>query len=155
MGRGQVDLIQDGHQLEVVLQRHIGVGEGLGLHALRGVHHEDGTFTGGEAAADLVGEVHMARGVDEVELVHLAVLGGVVHGDGAGLDGDAAFPLDVHVVEDLVLHRPLVHALGQLEDAVGQGGFAVVDVRDDAEVADVVSCHVVPPKFIGSSLRRP
>ena len=96
----------------------------------------------------------MARGVDEVELVHLAVLGGVVHGDGAGLDGDAAFPLNVHVVEDLVLHRPLVHALGQLEDAVGEGGFAVVDVRDDAEVADVVSCHVVPPKFIGSSPRR-
>ena len=155
MGRRQVDLIQDGHQLEVVLQRHIGVGEGLGLHALRGVHHEDGTLAGGEAAADLVGEVHMARGVDEVELVHLAVLGGVVHGDGAGLDGDAALPLNVHVVEDLVLHRPLVHALGQLEDAVGQGGFAVVDVRDDAEVADVVSCHVVPPKFIGSSLRRP
>ena len=149
MGGRQVDLVQDRHQLEVVFQRHIGIGEGLSLHTLGGVHHEDSAFTGGEAAADFVSEVHVARGVDEVELVHLAVLGGVVHGDGAGLDGDAAFPLDVHVVEDLV------HALGQLEDAVGQGGFAVVDVRDDAEVADVVSCHVVPPKFIGSSLRRP
>ena len=154
VGRGQVDLVQDRHQLEVVFQRHIGIGEGLGLHALGGVHHEDSALAGGEAAADFVSEVHVARGVDEVELVHLAVLGGVVHGDGAGLDGDAAFPLDVHVVEDLVLHRPLVHALGQFEDAVGEGGFAVVDVRDDAEVADVVSCHVVPPKFIGSSPRR-
>ena len=51
----------------------------------------------------------------------------------------AAFPLDVHVVEDLVLHRPLVHALGQLEDAVGDRRLAVVDVRNDREVADVGS----------------
>ena len=40
----------------------------------------------------------MARGIDKVELVGLAVLGGIVHGDGTGLDGDAALALDVHVV---------------------------------------------------------
>ena len=128
-----------------MLQRHVGVGQRLGLHALGGVHHQDGTLAGGQAAADLVGKVHMARGVDKVELVGLAVLGGVVHGHGAGLDGDAALPLDVHVVQDLVFHGALVHALGQLQNTVRQGGFAVVDVCNDAEIADVVSCHVVPP----------
>ena len=141
VGRGQVDLVQDGHQLQVMLQRHISVGQCLGLHALGGVHHQDGTLAGGQAAAHLVGKVHMARGVDEVELVGLAVLGGVVHGHGAGLDGDAALPLDVHVVQDLVFHGALVHALGQLQNTVREGGFAVVDVCNDAEIADVVSCH--------------
>ena len=87
----------------------------------------------------------MARGVDEVELVGLAVLGSVVQGNGAGFDGDAALPLDVHVIEDLILHDALVHALGQLQNAVRQGGLAVVDVCNDAEIADIVSCHVVPP----------
>src|SRR5699024_936463 len=138
VGAGQVDLVQHRHQLQVVLQGHVGVGQGLRLHPLGGVHHQDGALAGGQAAADLVGKVHMARGVDQVQLIGLAVPGGVVHGDGPGLDGDAAFPLDVHIVQDLVGHGPLVHALGQLQDAVGQGGFAVVDVRDDAEIADVL-----------------
>ena len=151
VGAGQVDLVQDGHQLQIMLQCHVGVGQGLGLHALRGVHHQNGTLAGSQTAAHLVGKVHMARGVDEVEFVGLAVLGGVVHGHGAGLDGDAALTFDVHVVEDLVLHGALVHALGQLQDAVRQGGLAVVDVGDDAEVADIVSCHVVPPVGIYAS----
>ena len=60
-----------------------------------------------------------------------------VQGNGAGFDGDAALPLDVHVIEDLILHDALVHALGQLQNAVRQGGLAVVDVGYDAEVADV------------------
>ena len=153
VGGGQVDLVQDGHQLQVVLQGHVGVGEGLGLNALRGVHDEDRALTGGQTAADLVGEVHMARRVDEVELVGLAVLGGVVHGNGASLDGDATFPLDVHVVEDLVLHGALVHALGQFQNAVRQGGLAVVDVCDDAKIADVVSCHLfLQRKIVGGLL---
>ena len=142
VGTGQVDLVQDGHQLEVVLEGHIGVGEGLCLDALRGIDHKDRTLAGCQTAGDLVGKVHMTRGIDEVELVGLAVLGGVIHGHGAGFDGDAALPLDVHIVEDLILHDPLIDALGQLEDAVRQGGFAVVDVGDDTEIADVVSCHL-------------
>ena len=48
----------------------------------------------------------MARGIDEVELVGLAVLGGIVHGDSAGLDGDAALALNVQVVQNLVLSIP-------------------------------------------------
>jgi len=47
----------------------------LGFYALGGVHHEQAAFAGGEAAADLVGEVHVAGGVHEVELVGLAVVG--------------------------------------------------------------------------------
>ena len=128
-----------------MLQRHVGVGQRLSFHALGGIHHKDGTLAGGQTAADLVGKVHVARGIDEVELVGLAVLGGIVHGDGAGLDGDAALALNVHVVQNLVFHGALVHTLGQLQNTVRQGGFAVVDVCNDAEIADIVSCHVVPP----------
>ena len=61
VGAGQVDLVQDGYQLQVVLQSHVGVGQGLGFHALGGVHYQDSALTGGQAAGDLVGKVHMAR----------------------------------------------------------------------------------------------
>ena len=83
----------------------------------------------------------MARGVDQVEHVVLAVRGAVVHADRLQLDGDAALALQVHRVEDLVVHLALrVTAPVSFEQPVGQGGFAVVDVGDDAEVAD--SCGI-------------
>jgi hypothetical protein len=52
------------------------------------------------------------------------------------LDGDAAFALDVHAVQVLGPHLPLLDHAGDLQHAVGKGRLAVVDVRDDAEVPD-------------------
>ena len=83
----------------------------------------------------------MAGSVDEVELVGLAVLRGVHHADGVGLDGDAALALKVHGIKDLLLHLAHGQRPGQLQQAVGQRGFAMVDVRDDREVADVGGVH--------------
>src|SRR3546814_10234656 len=54
-----------------------------------------------------------------------------------GLDGDAAFALDRVVVEHLGFHLARGQASAQLDDAVGQGRLAVVDVGDDREIADV------------------
>ncbi len=53
-----------------------------------------------------------------------------------GLDGDAALPLDIHPVQVLGAHRPLLDHTGELQHAVGQRRLAMVDVRDDAEVPD-------------------
>ena len=61
----------------------------------------------------------------------------VHHADGVGLDGDAAFALEVHGVEDLGLHLARGDGAGELEEPVGEGGLAVIDVGDDGEVADV------------------
>ena len=63
----------------------------------------------------------MTRRVDEVELVGLTVVGVVHHADGVGLDGDAALPLDVHGIEQLVLHVALIDGARELQDAVGDG----------------------------------
>ena len=73
----------------------------------------------------------MARGVDEVEVVGLAVVGLVVHPDGPGLDGDAPLPLQLHIVQQLGLHLPLLHRAADLDHAVGQRGFAVVDMGNN------------------------
>ena len=58
------------------------------------------------------------------------------HPHGLALDRDAALALDVHPVEVLRAHRPVVDDAGDLQHPVGQGRLAVVDVGDDAEVAD-------------------
>ena len=80
----------------------------------------------------------MAGRVDQVQVVGLPVGGPVLDPHGLRLDRDPALALEVHRVEHLRLHLLRVDRPGDLEDAVGQGRLAVVDVGDDREVADVV-----------------
>ena len=54
------------------------------------------------------------------------------------LDRNAAFAFQVHVVQELVHHFVLGNGLGQFNHSVGQGGFAVIDVGDNAKIADIV-----------------
>jgi len=92
-----------------------------------------------QCTAHLVGEVDVAGGVDEVQHDLGADPVDVGHPRQPhvlGLDGDAAFALDVHPVQVLRPHLPGVDHTGQLQHPVGQRGLAVVDVGDDAEVAD-------------------
>ncbi len=73
VGRGQVDLVEHGDDLEVVFDRLVAVGERLGLDALAGVHQQHRALAGRQRARDLVAEVDVARGVDELDQVALVV----------------------------------------------------------------------------------
>ena len=79
----------------------------------------------------------MARRVDEIERVDLPVFGRIIQGDGVHLDRDAALALEVHRVEMLLFHLAHADRFRELEQPVGERGLAVVDVGDNAEVADV------------------
>jgi hypothetical protein len=76
--------------------------------------------------------------VDQVQDVGLTVLGGILDPHRVGLDGDAALTLDIHTVQELRLHVALGHRARHLDQTVGEGGFAVVDVGHDREIADAV-----------------
>ena len=126
-----------------MVQGEVGIGQGLGLHALGGVHHKHRPLAGGQRAAHLVVEVHVARGVDEVEAVGFPILGLVIHAHGPGLDGDAPLPLQIHVVQQLRCHLPLLHRAADFDHPVRQGGFAVVDVCNNGKVANFgLVCHM-------------
>ena len=137
VGRGQVDLVDKRDDLEVRVHRHHGVRDRLRLNALGCVDHEHRALACSQRAAHLVGEVDVPRGVDEVELVFLAVVGLVAHAYGLAFDRDAALALDVHRVEELGLHIALGDGARHLEDAVGKRRFPVVDMGDDGEVPDM------------------
>ena len=136
LGGGQVDLVDDRHDDEVVVGREVRVGERLRFDALGRVDDEDRALAGGERARDLVGEVDVAGRVDEVQDVLVAVLRLVPKRHGARLDRDAALLLEVHVVEHLLVHLARRDGVAPLQDAVGQRRLPVVDVGDDREVAD-------------------
>ena len=140
---GRSILLSAGISSRPGVDRQVGVGDGLRLHALAGVDEQQGAVAGGQRARDLVGEVDVARGVDQVEAVELAVLGGVLHADRLGLDRDAALALEVHGVEQLRAVVARIDRAGDLEDAIGQRRLPMVDVGDDREVADVGCgrCH--------------
>ena len=138
---GQVDLVDDRDDLEVVLDGEVGVGQRLRLDALRGVHEQQRALARRERARDLVREVDVARRVDQVEDVLLAGVRRVVQPDRMRLDRDAALALEVHRVEHLRFHLARLQRAGDLEEPVGQRRLAVVDVGDDREVADVAGIH--------------
>ena len=145
-GGRQVDLVQHRHDLVVVVERLIDIGERLRLDALAGIDDQQRALTGRQRAGDFVGEVDMARRVHQIEDVILAVPGVIIQPDRLRLDGDAALALDIHGIEHLFLarHFAVRQPAGHLDQAVGQRRFAMVDMRDDGEVADVgnrAGCH--------------
>ncbi|CAB4803220.1 unannotated protein [freshwater metagenome] len=75
----------------------------------------------------------MTGGVDQVNAVV-----SIVEANTLELDRDTPFTFNVHRVEILRTHLAGVDSATQLEQAVREGGLAVIDVGDDAEVADTV-----------------
>ncbi len=118
---------------------------GLGLDALLAVEHGNGAVEDAQRPLDLDREVDVAGCVDDVDLVVVPETG-----DRSGGDGDTTLLLLLHPVgggstvvglTDLVVHT------GVEEDALGRRGLAGIDVRHDADVADLVQvgqhflCH--------------
>ena len=137
----EVDLVDHRDHREVLLERQIDVGERLGLNAFGRVDDEQGALGRCEAARDLVGEIHVARRVDQVQLDLLTGGRRVLHAHRARLDRDPLLALQRHAVEQLRRHIARVDRPGHLEQAIRQRRLAVVDMRDDAEIADGKAVH--------------
>jgi hypothetical protein len=71
----------------------------------------------------------------------LSALGSILHGNWVGLDRNASFALEVHRIEKLFLRLALLDRSRDLQKAVGESRFTVVDVGDDAKVARVFYSH--------------
>ena len=141
VGALQIDFVDDRNNFEPVIDCEIRIGKRLGFDALRGIDDKQRALARSQGARHFVGKIHVARRVDQVELIRLTVLRGVGHADGVSLDGDAAFALQVHGIEHLGLHLAGSERPGKFQQAVRQRGLAVVDVRDDREIADESGVH--------------
>ena len=136
IGRGKVDLVDDRDDLELVLDREVGVRERLRLDPLRRIDDEHGSLARLQRARDLVGEVHVTRRIDQVQLMALPG-----HAHRLGLDRDPALALEIHRIEQLRAHVAVGDGVRELQNPVGQGRFPMVDVGDDREVADAALVH--------------
>ena len=78
----------------------------------------------------------MARGVNQVQVVRLPVIGGIAQAHRPGFDGNAPLPLQVHGIQNLVLHLPAVNGVALLQQPVRQGGLAMVNVGHNGKITD-------------------
>ena len=58
-------------------------------------------------------------------------------------DRDAFLPLQIHIVQHLILHIALTQGARQLQKPVRQRAFPVVDMGDYAEIPDVFHRHLL------------
>ncbi len=131
ISRGQVDFVQDRHDLEIIFECLVAIGQRLGLNALTRVDEENGTFARRERPRHFVPEVDVSGRVDQLENVVFEM-----HADVLRLDRDAAFALNVHGIEVLSAHEARINGTGDLQDPVGQRRLSVVHVGNNREITD-------------------
>ena len=132
-GVGAVHLVDHDDGLEPHLQGLRDHEFGLRQRALGGVDQDQRAIHHIEDALDLAAEIGVARRVDDIDAGVLPDQRGRL-----GEDGNAALAFEV-----VGIHCPLGDALivaeraGLLQKAVDQGGFAMVDMGNDGDVAQV------------------
>ena len=141
LGARQIDLVDDRLDLEIVVKGEINISEGLRLNTLGRIDNEHSPVAGCERARHFIIKVDMARRVDQVEDIFLPVVRPVDRPDRLGLDRDPALPLEIHVVEDLLLHLTLGQESCHLDNAVREGGLAVVYMGYYTKVPDIALIH--------------
>ncbi len=126
-----IDLVHDHQRHEPPLERLAEHEPRLWQRALRRVHQEDHPVDHGERPLHLTAEIRVARGVDDVDQQVLVVNRRVLR-----QDGDTALALEIGVVHH-ALDQALVDAENPAlpEQGVDERGLAMVDVRDDGNVA--------------------
>ena len=134
IGGCQIDLVDHGNDGELVVASQVHISQCLGLHSLNRIHHQKGSLAGCQAPRNFIGEVDMARGVDQVQFVQALVSGPIVDAYRCHFDGDATFPLQVHLVQKLGSHLTCFDCSRSFKKSVGQGGFAVINMSDNAEI---------------------
>ena len=135
---GQINLIEHRHNFMAGIEGLIDIGKGLRFNALRGIDNKQRAFTGCQRARDFIGKVHMAGRVHQIEDIILTILGPVIEAHGLGLDGDAAFTLDIHGIKHLLNHIAFCQAACRLNQTIRQRRLAVVDMRHNGEIANIV-----------------
>ena len=83
----------------------------------------------------------MTRSVDEIELVSFAVFRVVIERYALCFDGNTALAFQIHRVKNLGSHLTGGEATTNLNQAVRERRFTMVDVGDDGEISYVLHLY--------------
>ena len=134
-GRRHVNLVDNRNYLEVIIDSQIEIRNSLCLYTLCSVNHQQGTLTGSYGTRHFIREVHVSRGINEVQNIFFTLVH-ILHLDGVALNRNAALALQIHVVQHLSLRH--LDGLGELQQTVGQRRLPMVDMCNDAEISYMI-----------------
>ena len=146
---GAVTLVDEGQSRNVV-PAHLAVNsDRLTLDSRYGAEHQDRSIEHSKGTFHLHGEIDVARGVDDVDVLVFPFQIGR-----SGLNRDTTFTFEFHGVHgcsNAVFASHLmdgVNAVGVEEDPLSEGRLAAVDVGADANVAHLrnVLTHLSSPR---------
>src|SRR3989338_4754856 len=83
----------------------------------------------------------MARRINKIQFVYIPAGRLIRHPDSARLDSNAAFSLQIHVIQQLLPELSLVHSISNLKQSIRERGLAVIYMRDNAKIPYVVFIH--------------
>ena len=86
----------------------------------------------------------MPGGIDEIELVGLAVARRVIEGDTLCLDCYSALTLDIHRIEHLFLHLAGRKTPTVLNKTISQSRLAMINMGNNRKIADVPEARHSP-----------
>ena len=112
----------------------------LGLHAAYCAEGGDGAVEYAERTLHLDGEVHVSRGINQVNLILMVLVVPERRGSGRG-DGDTALLLLDHPVHGgaALVHLADFVGLARVEkDTLRCGGLTGIDVRHDTDITRIV-----------------
>ena len=139
---GAVDLVDHDDRLEAHREGLLGDEARLRHRAVHRVDQDQHRVDHRQHALDLAAEVGVARGVDDVDAVFLAVRRLPADRGVLGKDRDATFLFQVVAVHHAFGgDRALAEGARLLEQLVDEGGLAMVDVGDDGDVAELFDGH--------------
>jgi hypothetical protein len=131
-----VNFVDDNNRLGARFQRFTQDEPGLRLRTFGGIHDQQHAVNHVHDAFDFAAKIRVAGGVHDINVVVLVFEGGVL-----GANGDAFFTLQIHGIHEAFGRRlDLVGAegAGLLEEAIHEGGLAVVNVRDDGDITNML-----------------
>ena len=79
----------------------------------------------------------MSRGIDKVELVGFTILRGKRKRHALGFNGNATLAFNVHGIENLSGHFTLGQASTDLNKAVCNSRFAVINMGNNGKISDM------------------
>ena len=126
-----VDLVDDHDRLQTLGERLLGHETGLRHRAVNGVNQQQYGVNHGEHTLNFTTEVGVTRGIHDVDAVVVPADRSVL-----GENGDATFPFQIIGVHDPFLtFAGAIQSAGLLQQLVHQRGFAVVNVRNNRNIA--------------------
>ncbi len=162
-----VDLVDHHDGPKLMLKRLLQDEAGLRHRSLGGIDEQEHPVGHAQDALDFPAEIGVAGGVDQIDLRHYAIGGGKLDRHVLGQDGDSPLALEgIAIEERVLLDLTLAKIAALAQQRVDQRRFAMVDVGDDCDVADVVthSVHFIrsthsrrksPPHFSATSASPP